>query len=191
MLHRLLPWLLAFAAAAAAAETDLERAERLLDDAKALRTAAEEGFRAAEPACYERFLVNRCLAQASDARLEQIRRARAMENEANRIKLADKQRQAAEAGRVAGEGPTAPATPAESVDIVPDAAAEALRRDREAEARRQEAEAAGAQRERDAAKAQERAKAEAAAARRAEQAARDRARYDERIRKHEAEKAAE
>jgi hypothetical protein len=191
MLHRLLPWLLAFAAAAALAETDLERAERLLDEAKALRSEAEDTYRAAEPACYERFLVNRCIAQAKEARLEQIRRARTMENEANRIKLADKQRQASEAGRTAGSGPTSPSEPADSVEIVPDAEAEALRREREADALRQESDAAATQAEKDRAKAGERAKAEAAAARRAEQAARDRARYDERIRKREAEKAAD
>jgi len=191
MPHRLLPWLLAFAAAAAFAETDLERAERLLDEAKALRGQADDTYRAAEPACYERFLVNRCLAQAKEARLEQVRRARTMENEANRIKLADKQRQAAEAGRTAGSGPTSPSAPADTVEIVPDAQAEALRREREKDAARREAEAAVTQQQKDSAKAEERAKAEAEAARRAEQAARDRARYDERIRKREAEKAAD
>ncbi len=182
MPYRLLPWFLALAATAAMAETDLEHAERLLEEAKALRAQAEETYRQAEPECYERFLVNRCLARANEARLEKVREARAMEIEANRIKLAEKQRQAAEAGRIAGEGPTGPAAPAESVEIVPDPAAEALRREREAESTRLEAEAAAERRIQDAEKAEARARAEAAAAKRAEQAARDRERYEERIR---------
>lgn len=191
MFLRPLSWLLMLVACAAAAETDRERAERLQDEAKALRTQAEERHRAAEAACYGRFLVNRCIKQANEARLEDVQRAREMENEASRIELAEKQRRAAEAGRIAGEGPTTPAAPAESVDIVPDAQIEVLRRSREAEAAREEEAAIEARRQKDAAKAQARAKAEAEAAERAAQAARDRERYDARLRKREAEAAKE
>ncbi|WP_248280522.1 hypothetical protein [Aromatoleum aromaticum] len=202
MIPHLLSLLLAVAAATAgAAEADLEHAERLRDEARALRAEADDTLRRAEPACYERFLVNRCIAQAKEARLDKIRKARAIEAEANRLELAEKQRQAALRGTIpptppsgaAAPLPAAPPPAAPSVDtqIAPDPAAEATRRERDAQAARDAATARDRQREQDAEKARERSKAEAEAAKRAEDAARDRARYDERIRKREQEKEKE
>ncbi|WP_241762823.1 hypothetical protein [Aromatoleum aromaticum] len=203
MIPRLLPLLLAVAAAAAgAAEADLEHAERLRDEARALRAEADDALRRAEPACYERFLVNHCIAQAKEQRLDKIRKARAIEAEANRLELAEKQRQAALRGAVPPPAPPSdaqapqlvappPAAPSADPQITPDPAAEATRRERDAQAARDAATARDRQREQDAEKARERSKAEAEAAKRAEDAARDRARYDERIRKREQEKEKE
>ena len=200
MIPRLLPLLLAVAAATTgAAEADLEHAERLRDEAKALRAQADDALRRAEPACYERFLVNRCIAKAKEQRLETIRKARALEAEASRLELAEKQRQAALRGTTPPAPPPGapaplpvapqPAPPSADTQIAPAPAAEATRRERDAQAVRDAATSRDRQREQDAEKARERAKAEAEAAKRAEDAARDRARYDERIRKREQEKA--
>ncbi len=200
MIPRLLPLLLAVAAATTgAAEADLEHAERLRDEAKALRAQADDALRRAEPACYERFLVNRCIAKAKEQRLETIRKARALEAEASRLELAEKQRQAALRGTTPPAPPPGapaplpvapqPAAPSADTQIAPAPAAEATRRERDAQAVRDAATSRDRQREQDAEKARERAKAEAEAAKRAEDAARDRARYDERIRKREQEKA--
>ncbi|MCK0505992.1 hypothetical protein [Aromatoleum anaerobium] len=200
MIPRLLPLLFAFAAATAgAAEADLAHAERLRDEARALRAAADDALRRAEPACYERFLVNRCIAQAKEARLDRIRKARAIEAEASRLELAEKQRQAALRGTMPPAPPPGapaplpvappPAAPSADTQIAPDPAAEATRRERDAQAARDAASSRDRQREQDAEKARERSRAEADAAKRAEDAARDRARYDERIRKREQEKA--
>ncbi|KON81746.1 hypothetical protein PA01_09230 [Azoarcus sp. PA01] len=202
MIPRLLPLLFAVAAATAgAAEADLEHAERLRDEARALRAEADDALRRAEPACYERFLVNRCIAQAKEQRLDKLRQARAIEAEASRLELTEKQRQAALRGTLppalSSDAPAPlpvappPAAPSADPQIAPDPAADATRREREAQAVRDAAAARDRQREQDAEKARERLSAEADAAKRAEDAARDRARYDERIRKREQEKEKE
>ncbi|THF61993.1 hypothetical protein [Pseudothauera rhizosphaerae] len=171
----------------ALAETDAERAERLNTEAKAIRDAADARFAAEEPACYERFLVNRCIRQAKDARLEEVRRARVLEAEARRLDLAERKRRAEELGTAPGSAPIEPSAPSTDVTVQPDPAAEALRRDRADVATQREAEAAAERATKDAQRDERRAKAEAAAAERAEQAERDRERYEERIRKRQAE----
>lgn len=192
MLKHLLPAALlatsVIAFAASAADGDLEHARALQERARELRADAEATYGATERACYEQFRVNRCLEEARQARLERIREARALEIEARRIELADKQRRAAEAGLQPPAHGTAP-TDARPTPIVPpgdDAAAEAIRAQRAAEAAAAEARAQAERARRDAERAEARAKAEAAAARRAEKAARDRERYDERIRRRQA-----
>ncbi|WP_332675544.1 hypothetical protein [Aromatoleum sp.] len=205
MIHRLLPPLLlaAFAATVGAAEGDLERAEALRSDAKALRDQADDTLRATEPGCYERFLVNRCLANAKETRLESIRKARDLEAEAGRLEVAERQRLAQERGLTAPATAPTPAAPTEPRPIAPSAAptkgapagadapvdADAIRRERQIEAERAAAAAQAERRAQDAEKARERGKAAADAAERAEKARRDRERYDERIREREAEKA--
>lgn len=177
------------AGAAPDADPDLERAARLRDEAKLLRTQADDTLAARLPACYKRFLVNRCITNEKETRLETIRQAREMEIEASRIELAQKRRAAGE--RSTTDAPTQPAAPAESSTIQPEPAADATRRQREADAARATSAQQDEQRQKDAAKASARAKAEAEAAERAAAAERDRARYEERIRKREAEKAKE
>ena len=191
MIPRLLPLLLAAASACvAAADGDSEQAARLRDDARALRTQAEDRLRAAEPECYKRFLVNRCLADAKEARLETIRKARELEAEASRIELAERWREAAERGADRAGRPEQPAAPSaiDRTEVVPDDAAEATRRAREAQAARDTAAAQARQQAEDADKARERAAAKAEADRRAADARRDRERYDERIRRREQDK---
>lgn len=198
LLSPLLPLLLALASggalaagAAADANPELERAAQLRDEAKALREQADDTLAAQLPKCYERFLVNRCIAEAKDARLATVSRARALEAEASRTELAQKRRTAAESGRTRSDAPTEAAqpTPEGAFTIQPDPMAESTRRQREADAvRAQEAQQAE-RKQKDAEKAKARAQAEAEAAGRAEAAARDRARYEERIRQREAEKA--
>lgn len=179
--------LLGFAAIAPADETpgiDLELARELHERASALRTGAEARFAAAEPACYERFLVNRCLDRARRERLDSIREARELEIQARRIELADKRRQAEEAGlqTTVGESRRPEPVPTDVPAAMTDEEAQALRARRAAEAERAEALAREEQRRRDAERAQARAQSEAAAASRAERAAADEQRREERIR---------
>ncbi len=168
-------------------EIDLQRARALSEQAKALRDLAENDFRATEPTCYERVLVNRCLDQARQLRLDRIREARALEIEARRIELADRQRQAQEQG-LTDPAPTSERgipQPTPIPQASPDARVIDIRQQREAAAAAAETQAARERREADAQREESRARAERAAARRAEQAARDRERYDARIRKRE------
>lgn len=189
----LLPLALMLAATAAladsASEPDLERARELAQQARALRAEAETTYSTTERTCYEKFRVNRCLEDARQARLEHIREARAMEIESRRLELAVKQRQAAEAGlhAPARDAVRVEPQPAETVPSPDNAAAEAIRAQREADAAAAEVRAQADRARRDAERAESRAKAEAAAARRAEKAERDRERYDERIRRRQAE----
>lgn len=171
-----------------AAEAALERARALEARARALRVEAEATHDAAARGCHAQFRVNDCLDEARRARLERIREARALEIEARRIELADKQRRAAEAGLQppAREGAARVPPPTEIEIPGDDPAAEAIRARRAAEAEAAEARARAERERRDAERAEARAKAEAAAARRAEQAERARARYDERIRERQA-----
>ncbi|WP_232428827.1 hypothetical protein [Aromatoleum toluclasticum] len=197
-LRPLLPLLLALAcggafAADAAPETnpELERAAKLRDEAKALRKQADDTLAAEERKCYDRFLVNRCIAQAKDARLATLSKARTLEAEASRTELAQKQRAAEESGRTRSDAPTEAAKPAPEggFAIQPDPMADSTRRQREADAVRAKEAQQVERKQKDADKAKARAQAEAEAAGRADAAARDRARYEERIRKREAEKA--
>ena len=202
----------ALTASATQGSTDNVRMAELEAQAKALRAEAEATFQAAEPACYKKFLVNRCIDQAKQRRLETIQRARALESEAHQIKLEQRQRAAAEAqdaqrdaaasrdaraagGVPDGDIPTSPAAmvtplPMPDAHVAPDAAAERIRAERARSAAEAEASAQAARAARDAENAAKRAKAGAEAAARAAAADQDRARYEERLRKYEEEQAA-
>jgi colicin import membrane protein len=182
--------LMGFATIAPADETpeiDLELARELHERASALRTEAEVRFAAAEPACYERFLVNRCLDRARRERLDSIREARALEIQARRIELADRRRQAEEAGlqTTVGESRRPEPSPTDFPAAMTDEEAQALRARRAAQAERAEALAREEQRRRDAEREQARAQEEEAAARRAERSAAGDERREERIRERE------
>lgn len=181
------------AADGTAAESDAERSSRLKDEAKALRDQAEATFAATEPECYARILVNRCLDQAKQERLGTIRHARALEAEARKLDLAERQRTAAESGRSSTDAPLAPSAPSPDGDAVvrPAPEAEATRAERQGALERAEAEARAGRAARDAERAKQRSAAEAEAAKRAEQATQDRARYEERLREYEEKKARE
>ena len=186
----------------AARAAERSRAEALEAEGKALRAEAEATYEATVPGCYDRFFVNRCIDQAKKKRLETVQRARALEAESRRITLAERQRVAAEAGARADRPltpaapnalpatpATQPAAPSADTRIAPSPEAERIRAEREANTRAAETEAASKRATADAERAAERRQAEEAAAARARQAAEDRARYDERIRKYEAEQA--
>ena len=186
----------------AARAAERARAEALEAEGKALRAEAEATYEATVPGCYDRFFVNRCIDQAKKKRLETVQRARALEAESRRITLAERQRVAAEAGARADRPltpaapnalpatpATQPAAPSADTRIAPSPEAERIRAQREANTRAAETEAASKRATADAERAAERRQAEEAAAARARQAAEDRARYDERIRKYEAEQA--
>lgn len=188
--------------AEAARAAERARAEVLEAEGKALRAEAEATYEATVPGCYDRFFVNRCIDQAKKKRLETVQRARALEAESRRITLAERQRVAAEAGARADRPltpaapnalpatpATQPAAPSADTRIAPSPEAERIRTEREANTRAAETEAASKRATADAERAAERRQAEEAAAARARQAAEDRARYDERIRKYEAEQA--
>lgn len=184
-------WLTPVPAVSADAEAppdiDLARAGALHEQARTLRNLAESDFAATEPACYQRFLVNRCLDQARQLRLERIREARTLEIEARKIELADQQRRAEQEGLTEQVIERDREIPAQTVipPMSPDARVEEIRSRREAEARAAEAQAAEERTRGDAEREHSREREAAAAARRAEQAARDRERYDERIRRRE------
>lgn len=163
---------------------DLAEARGMQDEARALRDLAESEFRATEPGCYQRFLVNRCLDQARALRLERIRAARALEIEARRIELTHKRAQAEAESRAGGvtSTDTSIPTPTAIPEIPMDDAAAHIRAQRAAQAREAEARRQQQLKQQDADRAVDRARAEEAAARRAERADRDRQRYDERIR---------
>lgn len=189
MPSRLLPALFLGAACAlplpaVAAEDASARAEALREQARTLREQADARLAAELPACYERFLVNRCIANAKEAHLEQVREVRKLEIEAGRLELAERRKAAEAAGRTRTDAPTEAGAPVqlESTTAPPDAADEAARQQREAAAARAAEEARAERAQRDADKARARAQAEAEAAERAAAAARDKARYDERIR---------
>lgn len=169
-----------------AAEDAAAQAGALRERAKTLREQADTQLANALPDCYERFLVNRCIANAKEAHLDQVRAARQLEIEAGRLELAERRKAAEAAGRTRTDAPTESGAPMqlESTAPAPNATDAATRRQSEGDAARA-AEAARAERaQRDAEKASARAQAEAEAAERAAAAARDRARYDERIREH-------
>ena len=191
---------------------DSARMTELQAQAKALRAEAETTFQAAEPACYKKFLVNRCIDQAKKLRLETIQRARALESEAHQIKLEQRQRAAAEAqdaqrdaaasrdARATGDAPaldgqTSPAAtvtplPMPDAHVAPDAAAERIRAERARSSAEAEAGVQAARAARDAENAAKRSKTAAEAAARAAAADQDKARYEERLRKYEEEQAA-
>jgi hypothetical protein len=191
MMYRLLPLLLALAAPLVthAAESDAERGSRLRDEAKEMRDQADATYAETEAACYQRILVNRCIEQAKEARLKLVRESRALEAQAREIDLAEKRRAVEEreqdATRSASEPPSP--MPVQATERVENA--DKVQEDRTKAGAAAASDAKSRQARKDAEKAAARAKAEAEAAKRAEQAKRDRARYDERLRKREAEQA--
>ena len=197
-----LPGGLARAADAPAADpaAELARAAKLHSEASAIRDEATLRFSDEEIACYQRFLVNRCIDQARALRVEAIRRARALDTEADAIELADKNRRFAE--RMAEQEASAPRKAVERAEQEAKNRAESEARLREfseknAERTKLEQDAktrgmleAEARHRREADQARRRAEEAAAAAQRAEQARSDKADYEERARKA-AEKKAE
>ena len=165
-----------------------------------LRGAAEERFRDEEIACYQRFLVNRCIEQARARRVADVRKAREMDNEAGRIELAEKNRRFEE--RQADAAREAPAKAVERAEqearnradsesrLRQFSEKDAARVKREQDGKSQAMEAAADRNRKDAADARRRATEARAAASRAEQATSDRADYEARARKA-AEKKAE
>lgn len=179
---------------------EMARAKGLKDEASTLRKAAEARFSEEEIACYQRFLVNRCIDQARARRVADVRKAREMDVEAGRIELAEKNRRYAE-------------RQAESVELAPQKAVERSEQEARARAgnesrlrqlsdketsrvqREQEGKARAAQevaerKRKDASDASRRAAEARAAGVRAEQAREGKADYEERARKA-AEKKAE
>ncbi len=179
---------------------ELARAEKLKSEAAGLRSAADARFNADEIACYERFLVNRCIDEARARRVADVRKAREMDNEAGRIELAEKNRRFEE--RQADEAREAPAKAVERAEqearnradsesrLRQFSEKDAARVKREQDGKSQAMEAAADRNRKDAADARRRATEARAAASRAEQATSDRADYEARARKA-AEKKAE
>lgn len=175
------------------------RSEKLRTEAAGLRDAAEARFLEEHIACYQRFLVNRCIDQARERRVLEIRKARALDLEASRIDLADKNVRFDE--RQAEEAEAAPRKAVERAELEARNRAETeerLRNLSEKDAQRikneQDAKSralldAEERNRHEAAEAQRRAAEAEAAAKRAEQARSDRQDYDERARKAAEKKA--
>lgn len=191
MVYRLLPLLLFLATPTIthAAESDIERSSRLRAEAKELRDQADTAFAETEAACYQRLLVNRCIEQAREARLGQVRESRALEAQAREIELAEKRRAVEEREQGARRSANEPPSPTPVQATVRMESADKAQKDRSKAGTAPASDTQARQSRKDAEKAAARAKAEAEAAKRAEQAERDRARYDERLRKREAEQA--
>lgn len=173
--------------------TEIARAEKMREEGKALHDVAEARFAQEEAACYERFLVNRCIDQARQRRVTEIRKARALNVEAGRIDLAEKNRRFAErqaeqeelASKKAIERSEQEArTRADSETRLRNLSEkDAARIQREQEGKSRALREAEARNRHEAAQASRRSSEAAAAARRAEQAAASREDYDERARK--------
>jgi hypothetical protein len=170
----------------AAAETDSllsdvpTRIEALRKEAEHLRDQAETGYETAEKACYRRFLVNRCINEAKSKRLEIIRRARELENEARRLDRSERARAADEvkdnaAARGIGSRPIVPSSP------MPDAVLQEIETPEVDDGAPSAARASAARISANA----RRARTREDATRRADAARRDRERYDARIREYE------
>lgn len=172
---------------------EMARAATMRDEASALRSTAEARFSDEEIGCYARFLVNRCLDQARERRVVEIRKARQLDLEAGRIELADKNRRFAE--RQAEQAEVAPQKAIERSEQEARNRADSETRlrnlsekDADRVKREQDAKSRGLieaeERHRhEAAEAQRRADEASAAAQRAEQARSDREDYEERARK--------
>ena len=196
---------LCLALPAAAQEGQAEQ-DALREEAAAIRTAAEKQWRQAQSDCLRRYFVQSCLDAAQEARLAEIERARALEQQATRMDLAAKRLEAAardaraeetlQERRTSAPAQAAPAAPfpdgeADDAPAAPvpdgeadDAQATALRREREREAARAEHFADEMRSREDAAREADRRAHEAEAQERAERARRDRARYDARLREY-------
>jgi colicin import membrane protein len=175
------------------------RAEKMREEGKALSDAAEARFSEEEIACYQRFLVNRCIDQARQRRVEVVRKARALKVEADRMDLAEKNRRFAE--RQAEQADVAPKKAIERSEQEARNRADsearlrelsekdATRIQHEQEGKSRGLKEAEARNRREAAEASRRADEAVAAAHRAEQAASSREAYAERARKAEEKKA--
>ncbi len=179
---------------------ELARAEKLKTEAATLRRAAEVRFKTEEIACYERFLVNRCIDESRARRVADVRKAREMDNEAGRIELAEKNRRFNE--RKADEARDAPTKAVERAEqearnradsetrLRQFSEKDAARVKREQDGKSQAMQAAADRNRKDTADARRRAAEARAAESRAEQAKSDKAYYNERAVKA-AEKKAE
>jgi hypothetical protein len=159
-----------------------ERIEALRDEAERLINEADSAYQTAEAACYKRFLVNRCIDKAKSERLAVVRRARALEAEAHRLDLAERNHAAAEAAKKAEERgaslrSTTAAAPAAEV------ATPAMRSDNASAYKPVARRGVSAKKSRERSNARKRADSRAKAARR------DREQYDARIRELEDKKA--
>ncbi|MDD3354685.1 hypothetical protein [Zoogloea sp.] len=180
---------------------EMARAQTLRSESAALRGAAESRFRAEEVACYERFLVNRCIDQARSRRVTDIRRAREMELEAGRLELADRNRAYAERqAELAAQAPEKSAgRAAEEARLRAEGEArlkafaekDAERITREQAAKTRGMEEAEARHRKEAEQALRRAREADAAASRAEQARQDRLDYEERLKRAEEKRKAQ
>lgn len=181
-------------------EAELARAKALRSQAGMLRDTAEARFDDENAACFKRFLVNRCIDQAKQRRLADVRQARAMDLEADRIELADKNRRfdAHQAEREESAARDALERTRKEAEARRDYEArmkqfadkDADRVRREQEGHFQAIQAAEARSRKDAEDARRRAEDAAAASARADKARQDREHYAEEARKH-AEKVAE
>ncbi|MDO8932328.1 MAG: hypothetical protein Q7U97_08045 [Rhodocyclaceae bacterium] len=83
-----------------------ERAQSLHEKADALRAEAEELVATANKACWEKFLVNRCIDNAKKERQEKLVTVRALEKEARDIERSLRKRNFAEhEAKMAAEAP--------------------------------------------------------------------------------------
>ncbi|MDR1424948.1 MAG: hypothetical protein LBI92_10165 [Azoarcus sp.] len=155
-----------------------ERMEALRDEASRLRDGADDTYQKAEETCYHKILVNSCIDNAKSARLELVRRARALEAEAYQLDLAERNRAAAEAAQRAEQHPPAVSAAEPTPDVAPPAS-------RSGKAVERTLTRGG----KIVAKSRNQTKARAEAARRAKTTRRDRERYDARIRELEEKKA--
>ncbi|MDR2093850.1 MAG: hypothetical protein LBP58_11170 [Azoarcus sp.] len=157
------------------------RIEALRGKAERLRDEADAAYQTAEAACYKRFLVNRCIDKAKGERLIVVRQARALEAEAHRIDLAERNRAAAEAARKAEEQSVPRSTAA--ANPAADVATPTMRTGNADIQKTIVRQSASAQKSRERASARKRANV------RAQTARRDRERYDARIQELEEKKA--
>ena len=89
----------------------LERATALRREATSLRAHADREEERRKPECHAAFQVNRCLKDAREAKLAEVRRARALERQAHQLELGVKRRQAAISAPASAERSLTPPPP--------------------------------------------------------------------------------
>lgn len=155
----------------------LERATALRREATSLRAHADREEERRKPECHAAFQVNRCLKDAREAKLAEVRRARALERQAHQLELGVKRRQAAISAPASAERSLTPTTAAPPLRI--------KARTEQPVSKTTPGDTAASRRAHAAQDAARRSAAQAAAARRAAQAKADRERYDTRLRSYE------
>jgi colicin import membrane protein len=122
-------FILGLSAVAATVATTDDEVKRMREEARQLRREADEIVDRARIECQKRFLVNACIDEAHEKRLEMLQKARQLEIQARQLEIERKkaEKEARERARAEKQGTaegTQPATEKEAAPNAPPAASE-------------------------------------------------------------------